>query len=96
MVIEWLTFEVDPVEQAEWLDHEESVWSRYLEQQPGFLGKEIWIEEGHPGLVHAVIRWESMELWKRITPEEVADVDLRMGAAWKPCTVKVYEVRRDC
>lgn len=94
MVIEWLTFDVPLVEQAKWLEIEERVWSRYLERQPGFLGKEIWVEEDSASLVHAVIRWESMELWKKITQEQVDEVDQLMGDAWKPCTMKVYEVRR--
>lgn len=96
MVIEWLTFEVPADEQAEWLALEESIWSRFLEQQPGFVRKEIWIDEEAPDLVNAVIWWESLELWKAITPEHVAAVDSRMGTAWKPCTMKVYQVRRQC
>ncbi len=96
MVIEWLTFEVPVHEQAEWLDLEERVWSRYLEQQAGFVRKEIWIDEEIPNQVNAVIWWESLELWKTITPEQVAEVDQGMGSAWKPCTMKVYQVRRQC
>jgi len=94
MVIEWLTFEVTPREQDEWLSLEESVWSRFLELQPGFVRKEIWIDENEPGLVNAVIWWENMDLWKAITADHVAAVDERMGDAWKPCTMKVYQVRR--
>ncbi|MGA0878704.1 MAG: TIGR03792 family protein [Ilumatobacteraceae bacterium] len=96
MVIEWLTFAVPQSEQENWLAIEESVWSRFLETQPGFLRKEIWIEEGAPDLVHAVIWWESTELWKRITPDQVAEVDARMGDAWRNCTMRVFDVRRQC
>jgi len=94
MVIEWLTFEVPIREQTEWLNLEEQVWSRFLEQQAGFVRKEIWIDDDDPNLVNAVIWWESLDVWKAITPEQVAEVDLRMGSAWKPCTMKVYQVRR--
>lgn len=96
MVIEMLTFEVAPDQQPEWLALEERVWSRFLEQQPGFVQKEIWIEDVRPDLVQVVIWWESMELWKRITPEQVAEVDRGMGDAWRDCTMRVFDVARRC
>lgn len=94
MVIEWLTFEVPAHEQVEWLDIEEQIWTRYLQTQPGFVRKEIWTEIEIPDVVHAVIWWESTELWKAITAEQVADVDQRMGDAWRPCTMNVFQVQR--
>ena len=96
MVVEWLTFPVSRAELASWLPIEEQVWSRYLEQQPGFLRKEMWVEEGDEALVHAVIWWNSREEWKRITPEQVVAVDARMGAAYRDCTMRVFDVVRDC
>ena len=66
MVIEMLTFDVDPSERAEWLDVEERVWSRFLEQQDGFVRKEMWLGPEDATAVHAVIWWESMEQWKAI------------------------------
>ena len=94
MVIEWLTFAVPADEQDEWLDIEESIWTRFLETQPGFVRKEVWVEDNSPDLVHAVIWWESLALWKQITPEQVDAVDQRMGKAWRACTMRVYDVRR--
>jgi uncharacterized protein (TIGR03792 family) len=96
VVIEWLTFEVAEDERAEWLAVEESVWSRFLEAQPGFVRKEMWVEHGDPGRVHAVIWWNSMDEWKRITPDTVAEVDVRMGRHLKSCTMRVFDVARDC
>lgn len=94
MVIEMLTFDIPSDEQPEWLALEEQVWSRFLEQQPGFVGKEIWIEDVRPDQILVVIWWESMDLWKRITPEQVAEVDQGMGDAWRDCTMRVFEVAR--
>ncbi len=96
MVVEWLTFAVPSELRATWLAREEEVWSRFLESSPGFVRKQMWVEEGDPHLVHAVIWWESRELWKQITPEQVADVDERMGDLWRDCTMRVYDVVRDC
>lgn len=95
-VVEWLTFEVAEDERHEWLAIEENVWSRFLEAQDGFLRKQMWVEDGDPGRVHAVIWWESLEKWKRITPVEVARVDERMGRFFRDCSMRVYEVVRDC
>lgn len=96
MVIEWLTFDVVESERSEWLTIEESVWSRFLETQPGFVRKEMWVEEGDPDRVHAVIWWNSVEEWKRITPEMVAEVDARLGRHLKDCTMRVFDVVREC
>lgn len=96
MVVEWLSFAVPDELRPVWLAREEQVWSRFLESAPGFVRKQMWVEEGVVHLVHAVIWWESRELWKRITPEQVAEVDERMGDLWRDCTMRVYDVVRDC
>ncbi len=95
MVVEWLTFEVPLGLRDVWLEREEEVWSRFLEKSPGFVRKQMWVEEGDARLVHAVIWWESRELWKRITPAQVDEVDRRMGDLWRDCTMRVYDVVRD-
>lgn len=94
MVVEMLTFEVTPGEQAEWLAVEESVWSRFLEGCDGFVRKEMWRSVDRPELVHAVIWWESKEQWKAITAEQVAAVDARMGSWFREGRLAEYEVLR--
>jgi uncharacterized protein (TIGR03792 family) len=96
VVVEWLTFRVSSDERDVWLAREEEVWSRFLEGCEGFLRKQMWIEEGEIHEIHAVIWWESRELWKRITPEQVVEVDRRMGDLFRDCTMRVYDVIRDC
>jgi len=96
VVVEWLTFRVSPDEREVWLAREEEVWSRFLEGCPGFVRKQMWIEESEPHEIHAVIWWESRELWKRITPEQVDEVDRRMGDLFRDCSMLVYDVARDC
>lgn len=91
-----LTFAVTPDERAEWLDVEERAWSRFLERQPGFVRKEMWLEEGDDDHVHAVIWWESMEQWKAIGPEAVSEVDHSMGKWLRRPTTRVHHVIRDC
>ncbi len=96
MVIEMLTFAVGAAERTEWLVVEERTWSRFLEQQPGFVRKEMWVEEGDDDHVHAVIWWESMELWKAVGPDEAAAVDASMGEWMRETTMRVHHVIREC
>ena len=99
MVIELLTFQVAADERDEWLRIEEQVWSRFLEQQDGFVRKEMWVEEDDDGdadTIHAVIWWESLEQWKAIGPEAVAAVDEQMGAWLREPTCRTFHVVRDC
>ncbi len=95
-MIEFLTFEVSPGERAEWLAHEEQHWSRFLEIQPGFAGKEMWLEDGDPARVHAVIRWVSMEAWKAVPRAEIEAVDAAMGSWRRDPSMRAFHVIRDC
>ncbi len=96
MVIELLTFTVTPEERAEWLDVEERTWSRFLEQQAGFVRKEMWVEDGDEDHVHAVIWWESMEQWKSIDRDALREVDESMGDWVRQPTKHVHHVIREC
>ena len=96
MVIEFLTFDVDPAERDEWLAVEESHWSRYLETRPGFAGKEMWVEDNAPGRVHAVIRWESQQAWDDVPRADVEAVDEAMGEWCRDATMRAFRVVRDC
>jgi uncharacterized protein (TIGR03792 family) len=95
MVVEMLTFEVAPEEQAEWLAVEESVWSRFLQGCDGFARKQMWRSADRPQLVHAVIWWESREQWKAITAVQVAAVDARMGSWFREARLLEFEVVRE-
>ena len=96
MVIELLTFEVSPDERDEWLNVEERVWSRFLERQPGFVRKEMWIEDGDDSRVHAVIWWETKEQWKAIGAATVDSVDAEMGEWFREPTMREFRVIREC
>ena len=95
MVIEFLTFDVDPGERDEWLTVEEATWSRFLEQQPGFVRKQMWVEEGNPGQVHAMIEWTSRAEWHAVTGEAVQAVDATMGRWVRDATCRTFDVVRD-
>ena len=95
MVVEMLTFTVGVSDRDEWLDVEEQVWTRFLERQPGFVRKEMWVDVDDPDVVHAVIWWESMELWKSISPETVGEIDALMGEWLRDSSVRAFDVVRE-
>jgi uncharacterized protein (TIGR03792 family) len=95
MVIEFLTFDVDPAERETWLQIEERHWSRFLEQQDGFVSKQMWQSADDETKIHAVIWWESMEQWKAIPQEALDAVVEAMGPHEKEPSMKVYNLLRD-
>ncbi len=96
MVIEFLTFRIDPDDRAEWLSHEEHHWSRFLEQQDGFVSKQMWAPVDDPTTVHAVIWWESEDHWKSIPRDELDAVAAAMGPHEREPTMTAYRVIREC
>ncbi|MDJ0549362.1 MAG: TIGR03792 family protein, partial [Microcystis sp. M49637_WE12] len=43
MVIEWLEFQVKPEAREKFIQKDQEIWTKFLAKQPGFLGKELWI-----------------------------------------------------
>ena len=78
-IIEELTLTMQPERVDAYLERDARVWTPFLESCDGFLGKETWLPDDRPGTVVLIIRWASMEQWKRITPDQVDEVDREMG-----------------
>jgi uncharacterized protein (TIGR03792 family) len=96
MVVEFLTFEVAPDDRQRWLDLEEQHWSRFLERQPGFVRKEMWVPADDESKVHAVIWWESLELWRAVPAHGLAAVAEAMGDDEIEPVCTTYRVVRHC
>ncbi len=93
VAVEVLRFAVAADERDEFIEVETGVWTDFLRRQDGFLAKEVWVPvEGDDALV--VIWWASLEQWKRITAEQCAEVDERMGDWLRPIT-DVHELHLD-
>ena len=96
MVIEYLSFQIEPAGRDAWLRVEAQTWSRVLERQPGVVSKQMWVERDNPGEVFAVITWQDEASWHAIPAEELAAVDASMGAALlNPIGCRVFDVIRD-
>lgn len=92
MVVEFLTFKVPVADRQEWLRADADHWTRFLESQQGFIRKEIWVPEGDPGTVHAVIWWSTLEAWHSISDDALDEVRARMGELELPATLSTFEV----
>ena len=72
-VIELLRLQVPAAGREAWLEAERRSWQPWLEQQPGFLGRELLWDSQHEEAT-LVIRWASREQWKAIPSAEVERV----------------------
>lgn len=78
-VIEQLRLRVPEPHRELWLQAEASSWQPWLEQQQGFLGRDLfWDPQREEGLL--LIRWTSREQWKAIPQAEVLLVQARFEA----------------
>lgn len=94
MVIEYLTFTIDPNGLEEWLVADQRVWSRFLERQPGFVGKQVWVERGCPHEVHAVITWADETSWRTVSQDDIDALDVEMGSSMRIPDCRTFDVIR--
>jgi uncharacterized protein (TIGR03792 family) len=94
MVIEFLTFDVDPSDLEEWLAVDHDTWTRFLETRDGFVSKQVWTDRERPGTVHAVITWRDEAAWESIPTELLDAVDRSMGAWRRAPTCRTFDVVR--
>jgi uncharacterized protein (TIGR03792 family) len=72
-VIEHLRLKVPAEGREAWLEAERGSWERWLQQQPGFVSRELlWDPARQEGTL--LIRWASREQWKAIPAAEVEAV----------------------
>ena len=76
VVVEHLRIKVPAGGRAAWLQAEQGSWEPWLEQQDGYLGRDLlWDSEREEGTL--LIRWASREQWKAIPEAEVEAVQER-------------------
>lgn len=95
MVIEELQFVVAEHDRDRFLEVEAAIWTKFLLTCDGFLHKEVWLPEDDANRVIAMIWWNSLEQWKRITAEQCEEVDRAMGEWLRPVdVVRTHTVAR--
>ena len=94
MVIEFLSFTVDPADVDEWVDADERKWTAFLAAQDGFLGKQVLVERDDQGTVHAVITWRDEAAWHAIPAVQLEAVDASMGRWRREPAARTFDVLR--
>jgi uncharacterized protein (TIGR03792 family) len=98
MVIEWLTFAVDPENRETFIRIDHDIWTAALSQYPGFVSKEVWISPDLHDQVIQVIRWQTREQWKAILQAELDALDHQfkeaLGFDYRLIDSREYQVRR--
>jgi uncharacterized protein (TIGR03792 family) len=94
MIIELLTFSIDVADQAEWIEVEAGLWTKFLSMQPGFVRKEVWVDPDRPEQVSVVVWWHDKFSWESVDEGASKAVDERMGAWWRPATCRTFHVVR--
>lgn len=83
MIIEWLKYEVAAEHRELLIEKDEAIWTKALGKYPGFLGKDVWIDNRHPDTVVFVIHWANRDAWKTIPAQELKiteqEFDRQMG-----------------
>jgi len=81
MVIEWLKFQVPSHHQIHFLEQDLAIWTQALAQQPGFVGKEVWVNPAIATELILVIRWRTHAQWQAICPVSLASVEAQFREA---------------
>lgn len=93
MIVERLTFAIDPLHLDDWIRVDHDVWTAHLVTRVGFLGKQVWAERG-TNLVHAIVLWENEADMLAMTTNDVAELDREMASWHRVATVEVFDVLR--
>ncbi|MBD2114746.1 MULTISPECIES: TIGR03792 family protein [Cyanophyceae] len=98
MVIEWLTFAVDPENRETFVRLDNDIWTAALSQYPGFVSKEVWISPDLLDQVVYVVRWQTREQWKAIPQADLDAIEQQFDAAvnfsYRMIDAREYQVRR--
>src|SRR6476646_3065258 len=81
MVIEWLKIKVAPEMREQYIQKDAEIWTAFLAECPGFLGKEVWINAEDATEVVLVIRWASKKIWKSVPSDRLAATEQRCAQA---------------
>ena len=69
-IIEYLRLSVPSEDKQSWLAAEKDTWEPWLEQQKGFLGRQLlWDPKNQEATL--LISWASREDWKTIPQSEI-------------------------
>jgi uncharacterized protein (TIGR03792 family) len=99
MVIEWLEFQVKPEAREKFIQKDQEIWTKFLAKQPGFLGKELWINPTIEEQLIIVVHWQTKEQWKAVPQNLLDDTEAKFSLAmgtdnYQLTKVKEFQVRK--
>jgi uncharacterized protein (TIGR03792 family) len=99
MIIEWLQFRVKPEIRESFIQEDGKIWTKFLAQQSGFLGKEIWINPLVENELIIVAHWQTREQWKAIPQNLLDKTEAKFSATmgkdnYQLLEVKEFQVRK--
>ena len=98
VVIEWLEFRVPTEYRERYVQVDDQVWTPALQQYPGFISKETWLDAEDLELVVLMIRWRSREEWYAIPEAALAKIeqafDAALGVPYQLAASRSFQVRR--
>lgn len=92
MVVEFLRVTCPPEKRAAFIQRDHAVWTRALMTQPGFLGKEVWLNPSKPDEVAMAIHMESLARLRAIPKDWCDQTDAAMGDLLMPLTAEIFAV----
>jgi uncharacterized protein (TIGR03792 family) len=94
MVIEWLRFSVSPDSKEKFITKDQEIWTPFLGNYPGFLGKEIWLNPAIDEEIVVVIHWETEKQWKSIPQNALDRTEARFSQAVGADNYQMKESRK--
>ncbi|MEM9924783.1 MAG: TIGR03792 family protein [Cyanobacteria bacterium P01_D01_bin.50] len=98
MLIELLKFRIAPENREKYIQKDAEIWTTALAKYPGFLGKELWINEDDPTELVIINRWKTNVQQKYIPSEEISAINERfnkeLGFSFETVESSVYQVRK--
>lgn len=81
MIIEWLGFSVKPQLREKFVAEDREIWTPVIANFTGFLGKEIWFDPARGDRVFILVRWQSRQQWKAISPKLLEETEQKFALA---------------
>ncbi len=91
MVIEWLRVKVASESREKFIPLDRKIWTNFLEKQPGFLSKEVWLDPTNLDEVILVVHWQTLEQWKSISKQQLAEIKIQFEQAMLPDKYSIVE-----
>lgn len=91
MVIEWLRIKVSSESREKFIAVDKQIWTNFLEQQSGFLSKQVWLDPTNSEEVILVTQWQTLKQWKSIPKEQLQEIEEQFVQALLPAKSTIVE-----